>query len=76
MGFGRSNEVDSGIEWHPVVEDKCLEQQLVEYYTQDETYWQQKYRMKWSKEGEWNTKVFHISTIQGRYVLKWNISYI
>jgi hypothetical protein len=33
---------------------------------QEETLWHQKYRIRWLKEGEWNTKFFHRTTIVRR----------
>jgi hypothetical protein len=33
---------------------------------QEETLWHQKSRIRWLKEGEWNTKFFHRTTIARR----------
>ena len=47
-------------------QEQSLHDQLDERRKQEEILWKQKSRIKWLKEGEINTKLFHRSTIQRR----------
>eukprot|EP00253_Pinus_taeda_P019122 PITA_19122 len=43
-----------------------MEEKLLERDRQEEVLWRQKYRIRWLKEGEKNTKFFHKTTVQRR----------
>ena len=49
-------------------QEKQLKNQIEEREIQEEMLWKQKSRIRWLKEGEKNTKLFHRSTIQRRMV--------
>jgi hypothetical protein len=43
-----------------------IQSQIYDRYQQEETFWKQKSRITWLKNGERNTTFFHHSTIQHR----------
>eukprot|EP00253_Pinus_taeda_P026887 PITA_26887 len=55
---GRSDELAK--------KEQSIENQILERDLQEETLWRQKYRVRWLKEGEKNTKFFHKTTLQRR----------
>ena len=50
-----------------LLEERLVETQLEEREKQEELLWWQKSRIKWLREGEKNTKLFHHSVIQSRF---------
>lgn len=48
------------------LEQNRLQENLGEKYRKEEVFWQQKSRIQWLKEGDQNTKFFHIHTMQRR----------
>jgi len=63
---GRSEELSQK---EQITENKIIERDL-----QEETLWRQKSRVRWLKEGEKNTKLFHKTTVQRRMINQ--ISYV
>jgi hypothetical protein len=47
-------------------EETQMTQEWEKRCKQEETIWRQKSRIRWLKEGEWNTKFFHRTTIARR----------
>lgn len=50
-------------DWEKV---KTLQDRIKDLWKQEETYWNQRSRIKWLRCGDHNTKFFHTSTIQRR----------
>ena len=48
------------------LEEKKLKIEMYDLWHQEELYWLQRSRIRWLKEGDRNSKFFHISTIQRR----------
>lgn len=49
-----------------LVEEKTLKSKLHALWKQEEIYWKQRSRVRWLKEGDRNSKFFHLSTMERR----------